>query len=50
MAGMRDKLIHRYFGVDYTIVWSVVKNKIPALKDKIMGIVQEWNLRKSHSV
>ncbi|MEK7521563.1 MAG: HepT-like ribonuclease domain-containing protein [Patescibacteria group bacterium] len=29
MAGMRDKLIHHYFGVDYTIVWDVVKNEIP---------------------
>jgi uncharacterized protein with HEPN domain len=31
MAGMRDKLIHGYFGVDYEIVWDVVKNKIPVL-------------------
>lgn len=26
---MRDKLIHEYFGVDYDIVWDVVKNKVP---------------------
>lgn len=31
MAGMRDKLIHAYFGVDYDIVWDVVTRKIPAL-------------------
>jgi uncharacterized protein with HEPN domain len=31
MAGMRDRLIHGYFGVDYGIVWDVVKNKIPIL-------------------
>ncbi len=29
MAGMRDRLIHGYFGVDYDIVWDVVTNKIP---------------------
>ncbi|KKQ92155.1 MAG: hypothetical protein UT58_C0006G0005 [Microgenomates group bacterium GW2011_GWC1_39_7b] len=27
MAGMRDRLIHHYFGVDYEIVWDVVKNE-----------------------
>lgn len=31
MAGMRDRLIHHYFGVNYHIVWDVLKNKIPEL-------------------
>ncbi|MGL2993400.1 HepT-like ribonuclease domain-containing protein [Flavobacterium sp. TSSA_36] len=29
MAGMRDRLIHDYLGVNYAIVWDVMKNKIP---------------------
>ncbi len=29
MAGMRDKLIHEYFGIDYKIVWKTVKHEIP---------------------
>ena len=33
MAGMRDRLIHDYIGVNYSIVWDVVKNKIPELFD-----------------
>ncbi len=33
MAGMRDKLVHDYFGIDYDIVWDVVTNKVPELKD-----------------
>ena len=37
---MRDKLIHDYFGVDYEIVWDVVINKIPALKEKIQKIIK----------
>ena len=31
MAGMRDRLIHDYIGVNYSIVWDVLKNKIPEL-------------------
>ena len=40
MAGMRDRLIHGYFGIDYEIVWDVVVSKIPALKQEIERIVQ----------
>ena len=39
MAGMRDRLIHHYFGVDYEIVWDVVKNEIPKLKDQLEKIL-----------
>lgn len=35
MAGMRDKLIHQYFGVDLSIVWIVVKDEIPPLRSEI---------------
>lgn len=38
IAGMRDRLIHGYFGVDYDIVWDVVTNKIPALDTDIRQI------------
>ena len=39
IAGMRDKLIHNYFGVDYDIVWDAVINEIPHLEQKIMQIL-----------
>ena len=41
MAGMRDKLIHFYFGVDREAVWLVVKERIPSLKPLIEQILQD---------
>src|SRR5690349_13375076 len=41
IAGMRDHLIHGYFGVDYEIVWDVITNKIPALDAEIKQIVAQ---------
>ncbi|HEY3370942.1 MAG TPA: HepT-like ribonuclease domain-containing protein [Prolixibacteraceae bacterium] len=41
MAGMRDRLIHDYMGVNYSIVWDVVKNKIPELYDQIEGVIEK---------
>ncbi len=40
MAGMRDVLIHGYFGIDYMIVWDVVSNHIPPLLKNIMRILE----------
>jgi uncharacterized protein with HEPN domain len=41
MAGMRDRLIHGYFGVDYDIVWDVVTTKIPVLQQAIEHILRQ---------
>ena len=40
IAGMRDRLIHGYFAVDYEIVWDVVQNKVPPLRDQLQQILQ----------
>lgn len=39
-AGLRDKLIHHYFGVDYAIVWDVVIHELPGLKEKLEQILK----------
>lgn len=40
MAGMRDKLIHDYGGVDYLIVWDVATSKTPDLAAKLKRIIE----------
>lgn len=39
IAGMRDKLVHHYFGVDYELVWDVVENEIEELNFQIGRII-----------
>lgn len=41
MAGMRDVLIHHYYGVSSKRVWKVVKNEIPKLKKQIQQIIED---------
>ncbi len=43
IAGMRDKLIHWYFGIKWELVWGTVKNKIPELKNQLSKISEELN-------
>jgi uncharacterized protein with HEPN domain len=41
VSGMRDRLIHDYFGVDYTIVWDVAANKLPDLRIKLHPLLKQ---------
>ncbi|MBA3071076.1 MAG: DUF86 domain-containing protein [Nitrospirae bacterium] len=41
MAGMRDRLIHFYFGVKYELVWDTIKDVIPKIKPLIRRILEE---------
>lgn len=42
MAGIRDKLIHEYFGIDLDLVWVVVKKEIPKLKKQISNLLEKF--------
>ena len=41
MTGMRDKLIHEYFGVDLEIVWNVAKEELPPIKPYFIQLIKE---------
>jgi len=41
MMGMRDRLIHDYFGVDVQLLWRTYQNELPVLKDDIQSLLDE---------
>lgn len=40
MARMRDKIAHFYFGIDYEIVWNVIKDKLPRIRPEIEQVLR----------
>ncbi|MFO7957670.1 MAG: DUF86 domain-containing protein [Candidatus Brocadiia bacterium] len=44
MAGMRDKLIHEYSGVDLQIVWGVIRDELPPVRPRIEEAAQDFGI------
>jgi uncharacterized protein with HEPN domain len=40
MAGMRDRLIHDDFGIDFELVWDVVQTRVPELRNQLASILK----------
>jgi len=38
MAGIRDKIVHEYFGINYDVVWTVAQEELPSLLSQIEAI------------
>ena len=45
IIGMRNKLIHDYFGVDLEKVWMTAQEDIPYLKGKIIGLLRDFGIK-----
>ena len=43
MAGIRDVIIHAYFGVNLNIIWNTANERLPELKRDIQKILEEKN-------
>ncbi|MDI3474701.1 MAG: hypothetical protein PWQ79_1139 [Thermococcaceae archaeon] len=41
IVGLRNILIHQYFGIDVEIVWDLVRNKLPELREKVEKLLEE---------
>ncbi|MCL5011552.1 MAG: DUF86 domain-containing protein [Candidatus Marsarchaeota archaeon] len=41
IAATRDKIIHHYFGIDFEIVWNIIKKDLPKLKKQVKKIKSE---------
>jgi uncharacterized protein with HEPN domain len=41
MRGFRNRIVHDYFGIDYEIVWNIIKDTLPTFENSIQIILEE---------
>lgn len=41
IIGLRNRIVHNYFGIDFSIIWNIVKLELPVFKEKIQNIKKE---------
>jgi len=47
MSGLRDVLIHEYFGINHIVIWQIIDSKIPSLIKNLNQILQEYNSKQN---
>jgi len=45
MAALRDRIIHGYFRIDYSVVWSVIIQDLPEIEPKISALLEKMDAR-----
>jgi uncharacterized protein with HEPN domain len=40
-AGLRNVIVHEYFGIDLEVVWNVIEHDLPGLKERVRGILAQ---------
>ena len=43
MYGLRNMVIHEYFGIDYEIIWEIVTSKLPTNKQSLIKMINKIN-------
>lgn len=43
MYGLRNMVIHEYFGIDYEIIWEIVTRKLPTNKQSLIKMINKIN-------
>jgi uncharacterized protein with HEPN domain len=46
MTGMRDRVIHNYFGVDLEVLWKTVQQDLPELQQSVAKMLDEEQIKK----
>jgi uncharacterized protein with HEPN domain len=41
MAGLRDIIVHQYFGIKLDVIWKIIQNDLPIVEDRIRRILEE---------
>lgn len=41
MAGLRDVIVHQYFGIKLDVIWKIIRNDVPLLESRIRGVIEQ---------
>jgi len=44
-AGLRDIIIHQYFGIDYNVIWDAIINEVPFMYATVLNIINEFETK-----